>query len=52
MKIYLVDIESVATRYTCEWKNHVPQLLRDNGFDVEVVEGDTAIPEAEHQVPF
>ena len=46
MKIYLVDIESVPTRYTCEWKNHVPQLLRDNGFDVEVVEGDTTIPEA------
>ena len=46
MKIYLVDIESVPTRYTCEWKNHVPQLLRDNGFDVEVVEGDITIPEA------
>jgi len=46
MKIYLVDIESVPTRYTCEWKTHIPQLLRDNGFDVEVVEGDTTIPEA------
>jgi len=46
MKIYLVDIESVPTRYTCEWKTHVPQLLQDNGFDVEVVEGDTTIPKA------
>ena len=46
MKIFLVDLESVPTRYTCEWKWHVPQLLRDNGFDVEVIEGDLDIPEA------
>ena len=46
MKIFLVDIESVPTRYTCEWKTHVPQLLRDNGFDVIVIEGDLTIPEA------
>ena len=46
MKIFLVDIESVPTRYTCEWKWHVPQLLKDNGFDVEVIEGDLTIPEA------
>jgi hypothetical protein len=46
MKIFLVDIESVPTRYTCEWKTHVPQLLRNNGFDVVVVEGDNSIPEA------
>jgi glycosyltransferase involved in cell wall biosynthesis len=46
MKIFLVDIESVPTRYTCEWKTHVPQLLRDNGFDVEVIEGDLNIPDA------
>lgn len=46
MKIFLVDLESVPTRYTCEWKTHVPQLLRDNGFDVTVVEGDLNIPEA------
>ena len=46
MKIFLVDLESVPTRYTCEWKWHVPALLRDNGFDVEVIEGDLTIPEA------
>jgi glycosyltransferase involved in cell wall biosynthesis len=46
MKIFLVDIESVPTRYTCEWKTHIPKLLRDNGFDVVVVEGDLTIPEA------
>jgi glycosyltransferase involved in cell wall biosynthesis len=46
MKIFLVDLESIPTRYTCEWKTHVPQLLRDNGFDVEVIEGDLTIPDA------
>ena len=46
MKIFLVDLESIPTRYTCEWKTHVPKLLRDNGFDVHVVEGEQFIPEA------
>jgi glycosyltransferase involved in cell wall biosynthesis len=46
MKIFLVDLESVPTRYTCEWKWHVPALLRDNGFEVEVIEGDFDIPES------
>ena len=46
MRIFLVDIESVPTRYTCEWKTHVPQLLRSHGFDVIVIEGDTSIPES------
>lgn len=46
MKIFLVDLESIPTRYTCEWKTHVPQLLRDNGFDVQVIEGEHEIPEA------
>ena len=46
MRIFLVDIESVPTRYTCEWKTHVPELLKKSGFDVVVVEGDLNIPEA------
>ena len=46
MKVFLVDLESIPTRYTCEWKTHVPQLLRDNGFDVVVIEGEHEIPEA------
>lgn len=46
MTVFLVDLESIPTRYTCEWKTHVPQLLRDNGFDVHVVEGDQFIPES------
>lgn len=27
VRIYVVDLESVPTRYTCEWKWHVPALL-------------------------
>lgn len=46
MRIFLVDIESVPTRYTCEWKTHIPKLLEDAGFEVIVVEGDLNIPEA------
>ena len=46
MTVYIVDIESVLTRYTCEWKTYVPQLLRDNGLDVVVIEGPTDIPAA------
>ena len=37
VKIFLVDIESVPTRYTCEWKTHVTKLLEDAGFEVFVV---------------
>jgi len=46
MKVFLVDLESIPTRYTCEWKTHIPQLLRDNGFEVVVIEGEHEIPEA------
>lgn len=37
MKVFLIDIESVQTRYTCEWKVHFPALLRANGLDVVVI---------------
>ncbi len=46
MKVFLVDLESIPTRYTCEWKTHVPKLLEQNGFEVVVVEGDLNIPNA------
>ena len=36
--IYIVDLESVPTRYTCQWKDHVPELIRQvGGSDVRVV---------------
>lgn len=42
MKLFVVDLESVPTRYTCQWKDHIPALLnaaaavRDKA-DVEIV---------------
>jgi hypothetical protein len=29
MNIYIVDLESVPTRYTCEWKTHLPVLFKN-----------------------
>ena len=46
-QIFLVDLESVETRYTGQWKTHVPELLRKaHGHDVVVIEGPTDIPKA------
>ena len=45
--IYLVDLESVETRYTKQWKTHLPKLLSKAGLNVEVIDGPRAgIPEA------
>jgi glycosyltransferase involved in cell wall biosynthesis len=46
MTIFLVDLEAVETRYTGEWKRHVPALLRKAGYDIHVVSGPTDIPSA------
>ena len=46
MTIFLVDLEAVDSRYTGEWKSHVPQLLKDNGHAVHVISGPTDIPTA------
>ena len=45
-KIFLVDLEAVSTRYTGEWKDHVPQLLKKAGHDVNIISGPTDIPSA------
>jgi hypothetical protein len=42
MKVYVIDLESVPTRYTCEWKGHIPALLSEaathrDRLDVEIV---------------
>ena len=40
MTIFIVDIEAVDTRYTKQWKEHVPNLLRNaTGKEVVVVSG-------------
>ena len=44
--IFLVDLESVETRYTGQWKDHVPTLLRNAGHSVVVIEGPKDIPSA------
>jgi hypothetical protein len=45
-KIFLVDLESVSTRYTGQWKDHVPQLLKKAGHDVQIISGPEDIPNA------
>jgi len=44
--IYIVDLESVETRYTGQWKDHVPKLLKKAGHDVNIISGPTDIPSA------
>ena len=40
MTIYIVDIEAVDTRYTKQWKEHLPKQLRHaTGNDVVVISG-------------
>ena len=46
MTVFLVDLESVETRYTGQWKSHVPELLRKAGHNVQVISGPTDIPSA------
>jgi len=46
MTVYLVDLEPVETRYTAQWKTHLPAVLRKRGHDVQVISGPTDIPSA------
>ena len=46
MTIFLVDLEAVETRYTAQWKSHVPNLLKEQGHAVTVIQGPTDIPNA------
>ena len=46
MTIFLVDLEAVETRYTGQWKSHLPDLLRKAGHDVHIISGPTDIPTA------
>jgi hypothetical protein len=45
-KVWLVDLESVETRYTGQWKSHVPKLLQEAGHDVQIISGPEDIPSA------
>ena len=44
--VFLVDLEAVETRYTGQWKSHVPSLLRKEGHNVQVISGPEDIPSA------
>ena len=46
MTIYLVDLEPVETRYTAQWKTHLPAVLRKRGHDVQIIHGPEDIPRA------
>ena len=46
MNVFLIDLEAVETRYTGEWKRHVPSLLRKAGHNVQIISGPTDIPSA------
>ena len=45
-KVFLVDLEAVETRYTGQWKAHVPNLLRKAGHEVHIISGPSDIPSA------
>jgi len=44
--VFLVDLEAVETRYTGQWKSHVPFLLRKAGHNVQIIDGPEDIPRA------
>jgi hypothetical protein len=44
--VFLVDLEPVETRYTAQWKSHIPQLLQKAGHNVQIISGPTDIPSA------
>ena len=46
MTVYLVGLESVESRYTSQWKDHLPRLLRSSGLVVEEILGPSDIPAA------
>jgi hypothetical protein len=44
--VFLIDLEAVETRYTGQWKTHVPHLLRKAGHNVQIISGPEDIPSA------
>jgi len=45
-RIFIIDLESVETRYTAQWKEHVPKILKEQGHEVHMVSGPEDIPRA------
>lgn len=44
--IYVIDLEPVETRYTAQWKGHIPALFKKHGMQVTVISGPADIPAA------
>jgi glycosyltransferase involved in cell wall biosynthesis len=44
--VYLVDLEPVETRYTAQWKTHLPTTLQKRGHNVTIISGPSDIPSA------
>jgi hypothetical protein len=44
--VYIVDLEAVETRYTAQWKTHLPAVLKKRGHNVQVITGPEDIPSA------
>lgn len=47
--IFIVDLEYIESRYTAQWKDHVPALIRQSiidreEFQIEVIEGSSNLP--------
>ena len=45
-RVFLIDLEAVESRYTAQWKIHVPKLLEEAGHNVQIISGPTDIPSA------
>jgi hypothetical protein len=45
-RVFLIDLEAVETRYTGQWKTHVPALLKKAGHNVQIISGPEDIPSA------
>jgi len=45
-RVFLIDLEPVETRYTGEWRKHLPVLLKYHHHDVHVISGPVDIPAA------
>lgn len=46
MSVYIIELESVPTRYTCQWAKEIPQQLSDRGVKWVRVSGPDDIPDA------
>jgi len=45
MTVYIVELEPVETRYTAQWKEHLPRQMQNAGLDVEVITGPDDAPQ-------